>query len=362
MGCFLHPIFVQDANTALALGISDAQLWSRNHTRKRDKSRRYETKDIHIEKKESYKWLGPCLKSRDTSLSTASSILFIMDREGDIMEVYDRLPNARTDVLVRVMHNRSVLDQSGKKERLYDYINTLPVKGKSIIEVKGKKRKPRKARATIKYGSCTLQWPRGQKVKYKNNPSGVEVSVIEIKEGKHKGYKNEPPLIWRLITTKKITSLKEAQVQIDNYAQRWNIEQYFKFLKSDGYDIEATELSSGLTIRKLILIIMKSSIKVMQLKAARKGTKEKITSIFNEEEIYCLQQLNKRYEGSTEKQRNPHDPSSLAWASWVIARMGGWKEFYDKSRPPGNKTFAWGLEKFENVMLAFNILKNKDVS
>ena len=50
------------------------------------------------------------------------------------------------------------------------------------------------------------------------------------------------------------------------YEKRWQIEVYFKHLKSDGFDIESTQLTKGKSIRKLILLIMQAALKVEQLK------------------------------------------------------------------------------------------------
>jgi len=286
-----------------------------------------------------------------------------MDREGDIMEVYDRLANDRTDVLVRAQHNRNIITNEGKKEKLFHYLSKQTVSFKAIINVQGNKRKKRKAEVEIKFAQCKLQWHNRQKISYKNNSEGVKVTIIEVKEKTHKGYKDEPPLVWRLITTKKIETIEQAKEEIRIYEQRWRIEEYFKLLKSDGYNIESTELESGRSIRKLTLILMKASIKIQQLKAARTGqTNMQVGDIFEPDEIECLESLNEEMSGNTEKQKNPHAPKNLAWATWVIARLGGWKEFYTDKRPPGNKTLIWGMDKFEGVMIGYSIFKKKDVS
>lgn len=60
-------------------------------------------------------------------------------------------------------------------------------------------------------------------------------------------------------------------------------------------------------------------------------------------------------EGKTEKQKNPYQENNLAWASWIIARLGGWTEFYTDARPSGNKTFKEGLDKFDTVMMAYHL-------
>lgn len=363
IGFLMHPILVYEAQTGIPLGIGDVELITRPLKAKREKSKRYQTKDIVIEQKESYKWVEPCLVSKQKSLAHAKHITFVMDREGDIMEVFDRLKDERTDVLVRSHHNRNIETPTGETMKLNAFISSQEVIGKKTIKVQGKKRKKRDAKVEIRIGRCKLLWPKGQKVSYKNNEQGVEVSIIEVRETTHEGYRKESPLIWRLISTKSIQTKEEALTEVGNYEQRWRIEEYFKLLKSDGYNIEGTQLEKGTSIRKLSLILMKTSIKVLQLKAARSGKGNmKTKNVFKEQEIACLNQLNQDLSGDTEKQKNPYDSNQLSWASWIIARLGGWKEFYTDKRPPGNKTFVWGLEKFEAVMIGYNISKKKDVS
>jgi hypothetical protein len=53
-----------------------------------------------------------------------------------------------------------------------------------------------------------------------------------------------------------------------------------------------------------------------------------------------------RLEGKTERQRNPHPKGSLAFAAWVIARLGGWTGYYGK---PGPKVMRIGLADFRAI-------------
>jgi hypothetical protein len=63
---------------------------------------------------------------------------------------------------------------------------------------------------------------------------------------------------------------------------------------------------------------------------------------FSEQEVELIQKLNPSLEGNTEKQKNPHPKKSLAFATWVIAPLGGWKG-YKSHRPSGIKTISRGL-------------------
>ena len=52
--------------------------------------------------------------------------------------------------------------------------------------------------------------------------------------------------------------------------------------------------------------------------------------------------------------RNPHPPDSLAWAAWIIGRLGGW-DGYPSSKPPGPITIKHGLEYFHAVAVGWSL-------
>ena len=59
------------------------------------------------------------------------------------------------------------------------------------------------------------------------------------------------PVCWHLLTTIPVTTLEEAMLIIQWYSWRWMIEEVFRILKKEGYNIETSELESGAAIRKL---------------------------------------------------------------------------------------------------------------
>jgi uncharacterized membrane protein len=336
------------------LGISSTQFVEIDSATCEEKGDKWSRKKQCIEEKESYKWIAACDQSKET-LAEAAHITYVMDREADIIELLDRIPDQRTTLVVRVSHNRYVIDEQGKRILLNDLLARSRNVGDARLKINSKKRKQGEVEFELRYERITIPWRQTSRIKQKKNPDGVPMTVVEIKEVSSQD--NEEPIVWRLYTSSEISSHSQVLELVDIYKRRWLIEEFFKLLKTDGYDIEGTEFSTGKVIRKLILLVMKASIKVLQLKAARDGnTKEKIDLLFSEKEIRCLKALNKKLQGGTVKQQNPHDASTLAYASWIIARLGGWKEFYQPSRPPGTKTFVWGLEKFESIMIGYNIL------
>jgi hypothetical protein len=75
----------------------------------------------------------------------------------------------------------------------------------------------------------------------------------------------------------------------------------------------------------------------IELTQGRDGTDHMPASnAFTESQIDTLAALGPTLEGSTERQQNHHPMRSLAWAAWIIARLGGWNCYY---KPPGPITF-----------------------
>jgi hypothetical protein len=95
------------------------------------------------------------------------------------------------------------------------------------------------------------------------------------------------------------------------------------------------------------------SVRVLQLKQVRNGNIDQpIEVVFDPAQQACLSYLNEELQGNTEKQRNPYPKKSLAWACWIIARLGGWTP-YEKNRPPGVITLKNGLDKFDLIFLGW---------
>jgi hypothetical protein len=68
--------------------------------------------------------------------------------------------------------------------------------------------------------------------------------------------------------------------------------------------------------------------------------------VFSASKAATLEALNATLQGNTQRQRNPHPKLSLAWAAWVVARLGGWNCYY---KPPGPITMRRGMEQFHAI-------------
>ena len=64
--------------------------------------------------------------------------------------------------------------------------------------------------------------------------------------------------------------------------------------------------------------------------------------------------------GRTSLQQNPYPLYSLAWATWIIARLGGWPG-YRSQKPPGIPTLVYGLRQFQSFFQGWKLALGQDV-
>ncbi len=152
---------------------------------------------------------------------------------------------------------------------------------------------------------------------------------------------------WLLLTTHELGSTADAWQIVAWYKLRWLIEQLFRSLKSQGLQIEDSQLRTADRLKKLVAIAAKAAAIVIQLVQARDGRDSQPASFaFSAEEIAVIDAINKTLQGKTVLQKNPHRHRTLAWAAWVIAKLGGWSG-YASHKPPGPITFHNGLAHFQ---------------
>ncbi len=310
-----------------------------------------------IEEKESYRWIQSGLNSKEV-LSTAQSITIVEDREGDIYEQFCIVPDEKTHLVIRSRDNRNL----SNGEKLYDSLAAEPLAGCYSFGIEADKRKGQKKRTVhveVRYRRVLIQKPAGRLSK--EIPKERVLYAVEAKE--INGPKKDS-VKWRILTTHTVVSFEQALYIINIYRQRWNIEQVFRLLKRQGFRIEDSELSTGWAIRKLTVLLLNNVLRVIELLLAYgKEDSQPIDEVFSNDELSCLKSLSQQYEQKETQVKNIFPVDKLAWASWVIARLGGWKG-YIRQRPPGPITMKRGVDNFGLIYQGWLLAKQneKDVS
>ena len=163
---------------------------------------------------------------------------------------------------------------------------------------------------------------------------------------------------WRLLSTSPITDRASAERAIADYRKRWHIEQLFRALKTQGLDIEDSQIETPDALRRLAIIALRASVLCLQLVHARDGTDTRPATVaFSAPDVDLLAVIAPTVDGRTERLRNPFPPRSLPWAAWIIARLGSWSGAKD-DRPPGPITMHRGIQSFRDIAYGIMIAKN----
>lgn len=353
LGFMIHPSLVVDAANCFPYGYGHVHIYNRELEREPKETRdKHRYKKLGIEEKESNKWLSSCHATK-AHLKEAAMVIIVQDREGDIYEQFATVPDERTQLLIRAKSDRT-LPEGGK---LFTKMSSCKVAGTYSFEIAGDKRKNRQKRtATMEVRFCEVEIKNSSRTA-KDVAPVVTLYCVEAKEKKSSVKQG---VCWRLLTTIPVTTLQEALMIIQWYSWRWMIEEVFRILKKEGFDVEASELECGTSIKKLCLLTLDAIIKIFQMRIAYEMDEEDeipAQLCFDKTELKCLQMQSKRLEGKTVKQKNPYPKSSLRYATWVIARLGGWKG-YAWERKPGITTLWIGLKKFYDTFNGFMIAKD----
>jgi len=343
-GLFVHPVIAVDAVAHDLHGLVDAQVW------RRTKSKAANYKELPIEQKESYRWLKGGNEAKAV-LAEAALITILDDREGDIFEKWARLPDRRrVHLLTRANHDRAVAGGG----RLFETLDGFIESHRYLLEVAERpgKHTARLAWMAVRFGLVRICRPGN--CSDPNAPEEIKLYAVETRELNPPP--GEKPITWRLLTTHTVENFLHALAVISWYRQRWHIEQVFRTLKRQGLRIEESVVEEGEALEKLAFIALIAAVITMQLVLAWAPGSEgpPASRVFDEEQIKVLHALQKKLQGRTEKQKNPFRPESLAWASWTIARLGGWTGYQsDKSRGP--ITMRDGLERFNAIADGFRL-------
>lgn len=344
-GLLLHMVLAVDADTGGLLGLIDMPVINRDQGPVEPRRRRA------LSDKESRLWIES-MKLSSVVLDGAASITVVGDRSGDIYEEFSERP-ANVHVLVRACQNRRIENtansgatkdgKTGKKSatRLFEFADALPVKARFTTTIPAAPgREKRKTRLSVRYSPVVICKP-GNGVRG-NLPETVALTIVDIREEKPPA--EGEPIHWRLLTSQTVENSGKARMILEQYRHRWIIEEYFHTLKTGGFDIEASQIESPAAMTRFIGASAVAAVTVLQLIRARDGnTDQPLEEAFEPEDEPLLKQISTRLEGSTKRQKNPHPEGSMAYASWVIARLGDWDGYYGK---PGPKVMRRGLRAF----------------
>lgn len=346
-GSYLHAVLALDAQDDAVLGLIDGQFLERGS------GRRAGRRQAGIEEKESFRWLEGADQAASVCAG-AASLTVIADRESDIFELFALRPE-RVELVVRAAHDRALVDGGA----LFAAIDAEPVAGRGEVQLAARPgRKARAASMEVRFMPVRLARPKtGSRG---GLPQGVAVTLVDIRE-------SDPPpgeaaVHWRLLTTHAVESPAEAWAVADLYRRRWAIEQLFRTMKTQGFDIEDVRIEEAAPRNRLVTAALIAAVCIQQLVHARDGGPgplRPLSDAFDPRDQALLEACCARLEGKTERQKNPHPKGTLAYAAWVCARLGGWTGYYGK---PGPIVMLEGWLEFQAMKRGANLLNHRNGS
>jgi len=355
-GLLIHPTLAVDAESNACLGIVDQAAWVRDGPVS-PRSRR------PIEDKESMRWLQGAEMAKER-LHDAKLVTVVADRESDIYEEWDRIPDGHTHLLTRARHDRK-LDGGGT---LSQWLAGQPVMASMVVDVpkraagkafqstdggRSRKHTAHRAHMEVRFGEVCIVRPQGCKADH----ASITLRVIEVRESLDTVPSDELPIHWVLLTSHEIQTAELALEAVSWYQQRWQIEQLFRTLKQQGLETESSQLEQATELLKLVSIATLTATRTLQLVNARDGTTNQLASeVFDDDSLAVLASLQPKLEGKTAKLKNPHVADTLAWASWTIARLGGWTGSPSEAKP-GPITMLHGQQRFDSMVQGWVLAK-----
>jgi hypothetical protein len=223
------------------LGLIGAQVYVRREGAIVDQHKR------SIEDKESYRWLKG-VETADQVLEEAAHVTHVQDREGDIYEQFAMPRAARSDLLIRIAQDRKLAN--GKT--LFATMSEMPVVHRFRLTLKAQfgKRTARTAKLELRFGEVEIARPANMSVRAA--PPQVTLRVVDVCE-------SEKPIHWRLSTTHEVKDIEAALQIVGWYRLRWNIEQLFWVMKSQGVDIESSQLTTANALMKLAVVTARTA-------------------------------------------------------------------------------------------------------
>ena len=295
----------------------------------------------------------------------AARVLHVCDREADAyLSLRDGLARG-IGLLYRSGHDRRARlvegplatgPLAGPTRRLSDLVAACaPAEVSVAVGRDGRGRPRRVVPCELRCLACALAPTRRARQEARAGrlppgPGEVRLTVIDVREvrqgGGGGGGGGEALVHWRLLCSEPVSDLAHACELVGYYAERWRVERYFAQVKSRGMDLESCQVRSGAALHKITAMAMAAAVQVERLVGARDGSDlAPAAEVLGYDDGAALVAASRAASRAGTAVTNPHPPGTVAYLSWVCARLGGWGG-YASSGQPGSRTMARGLERF----------------
>jgi hypothetical protein len=332
-GLYLHPTLALTPDR-LCLGLLDADTWTR------EPGSLGQDKDPNrpLEEKESVRWVDGYRRVDELAERLpCTRLTYVADREADIFDLFVEAPCPETaaDWLVRGQHNRVLADG----RTLRQHLAAAPVLTETTFERPASHGvKARVVHQQIKVLRLTLPAPRRPDRKLPD----VEVTALLATEPHPPA--GEQPVEWLLLTNLPVDTPAQALEKLSWYLCRWQIEVFFRILKS-GCRIEKLQLEKIERLEPALAFYMIIAWRVLFLTMlGRECPEMPCDVVFDTAEWHAVYIV-------SERKAPPETPPTLDSMVRRIASLGG---FLNRKSDgfPGPQTLWIGLQRAADFVMA----------
>jgi hypothetical protein len=280
-GIHLHSSLLLAPDCRL-LGIGHLHFWVREHFRSETDD---EIRSLPIEQKESFKWLLGVRAARAAVLAGGAllprrpRLIHVMDREGDVHEVFAEIKKLGDQAVIRCAQNRSVTpeqpeqakqpeqseqakqpEQPDKADYAKQQVARQKVLGTMELQVPLKGGGYRKALVEVR--SARVRLSPNEKKHRGRKP--LSLGLIEVREIS-KPPVGEKAAQWWLWTTLPARTLKQVCRVLKIYRARWRLEEYHRAMKT-GCKVEKLRLQSAEKLMKAITLAAQVAVRAVRLR------------------------------------------------------------------------------------------------
>ena len=365
-GFYDHPLFAITPER-LPLGVVHAEIWARDleefHKNQEEKTqdpraKAKKNRERTIDEKESRRWLEGYRHGCQVAAQVPeTTTVVISDSEGDVYECFAEAGREdhqkKAEWIVRACQDRQLVGEESQAGygKLRAQVASTRVLGTLDVEVREqtpknpsprKRNQPRTARLatmTIQATRVTLRGPQ--------RPGGrapdVKVNVVFVCETNPPA--GEEPVEWLLLTSLPINTRKKVRRVIEYYCCRWQIEIYFRVLKS-GCKVEDRQFEDAAHYLPCLALYMVIAWRVMYVMMLGRTCPEmSCAEVLSEAEWKAVYTVVRR-------EPAPATPPSLEEMVYLIARLGGHLG-RTHDGPPGPKTMWIGMQRMMDLAAAW---------
>ncbi len=277
-GLWLHSLLAFRPD-GVPLGVLRAQCWARPA----DWSDTAQRNAQSIVDKESVRWVDTFgAAAQAARRMPQTQLVVITDREGDLYELHDAVPNAPANLhtLIRAQHDRNLEGH----QKLWSFMAQQPLGERRSLRVPRRRgQSERTAEVEVRWAPVRIEAPA---VGCKKGWPALSLWAIWVQEPKPPA--GVEPIDWMLLTDLPIAGAAAAWEKVQWYCRRWGIEEWHRALKN-GCGAEQREFKTAEHLQRVLAFDLIVAWRVLAcVKLGRALPQLPATVLYTPEELRVL--------------------------------------------------------------------------